>query len=208
MPRPVLQTKLFGHCTVEVVLTPTVLSKSDMDQLEAIELECEKSSESFTWTTNDFIGHIVHKRCHFWVVRNPGREIVGYLAVMVQPRFQKEERKKIRQKTYDYGIVNLKIAPKYQRQGLGSNLIRKLIESLNRSAAVIHIVTQVWETNIIGAMFLKHLGFRCVGLLPAEVSQQLADEYGLDSKRIEHGRYCFEYLRDTTPDCCITSDEA
>lgn len=101
----------------------------------------------FPWTLGNFKDSLgAGYSC--WVLLN-AEHIAGYCVVMVGVE--------------ELHLLNLSVAPDWQRQGLGTQLLRHLIDEA-RSYAAKRFLLEVRESNATARKFYEFFGFQSIGV--------------------------------------------
>jgi [ribosomal protein S18]-alanine N-acetyltransferase len=111
-------------------------------------LEIERLTSKFPITEKEFL-HILSDRDTLGIVALKADIVIGYMVYRI----------------FDRSILLLCLAvhPKWQRQGVGSQLINKLSQKLNKDTRR-NITVNVRERNINAQLFLRKLGFNAVSV--------------------------------------------
>lgn len=72
-------------------------------------------------------------------------------------------------------IINIAVAPEFQRSGGGRYLINTLMEKLNEKR--VKLIVEVRETNLPAQLFFKSLGFKAVSVLRNSYEETTEDAY-------------------------------
>lgn len=121
------------------------LIRKDMPDVLHIENAC------FTqcWSEHDFLTVLRQRNCIGMVVDH-GHEIAGFYIYELQ-------KQRLR-------ILNLAVAPKYQRRSVGSQMVQRLVDKLSLQRRQ-EIQVEVRESNLIAQKFFASQGFRAVSVL-------------------------------------------
>lgn len=147
------------QCKTETRVHVRWMVRRDFAEVLAIEQACFE----FPWKEEDFLHCLRQRNCIGMVAEYEGR-VVGFMIYEVP-------KNRIH-------LLNLAIEPEFQRQGIASQMIRKLIGKLanqNRS----RIVMEVRETNLAALVFLRSLGFRATMVLKNFYEDMNEDAYVL-----------------------------
>lgn len=106
-------------------------------------LEIENSSFEIPWTEDEFKTYKRTRGITGWVAHIDG-EVVGYIFY---------ESKK-----HHFNVINLAVAKKSRRQGVGSKLLSKPLSKLSADRRN-KVRTYVREANLKAQLFLQHCGF-------------------------------------------------
>jgi len=112
-------------------------------------LEIERRSFEFPWSDEDFIRCLRQRNCIGMVAEHDDR-VVGYMIYELQ-------RNRIH-------VLNFAVAPDRRRQGVGSQMVAKLIAKLSAQGRT-RILLEVRETNLAAQLFFRENGFRAVSVL-------------------------------------------
>ena len=118
------------------------LMRRDMDEVLAI----ERHSFQYPWTEAEFLCALRQRNAIGKVV-HVGVRVVAY-AIYELRRDEIE-------------IVNFAVAPEFRRRGAGRFLVGTLAEKCGPQRRR-RIVCNVCETNLVGHLFLRACGWRCV----------------------------------------------
>ncbi len=112
-------------------------------------LQIERQSFEFPWVDDDFIRCLRQRNCIGMVAEHEGR-VVGFMIYELH-------RTRIH-------VINFAVGGLYQRLGVGSQMIAKLIAKLTVQRRS-RIVLEVRETNLDAQLFFRENGFRAVSVL-------------------------------------------
>ncbi|MBN2021793.1 MAG: ribosomal protein S18-alanine N-acetyltransferase [Pirellulales bacterium] len=112
-------------------------------------LDIEAASFEFPWLEEDFIRCLRQRNCIGMVAEQD----VGIAGFMVY------ELSKTR-----LHVLNFAVAPRLRRQGVGGQMITKLIGKLSSQRRT-RIVLEVRETNLAAQLFFRACGFRAISVL-------------------------------------------
>jgi ribosomal-protein-alanine N-acetyltransferase len=112
-------------------------------------LEIERESFEFPWIDDDFIRCLRQRNCIGMVAEHEGR-VVGFMIYELH-------RSRIH-------VINFAVGRIFQRLGVGSQMIAKLIAKLSIQRRS-RIVLEVRETNLDAQLFFRENGFRAVSVL-------------------------------------------
>lgn len=121
------------------------LIRRDMEDVLRIERQCFE----YFWQHNDFVVALRHRNC-IGMVAEYGCEVAGYMVY---------ELHKTR-----LHILNFAVAPEFSRQGVGAQMVQKLLGKLHNQRRA-RITLEVREYNLPAQLFWKAMGFRCVNIL-------------------------------------------
>lgn len=133
------------------------LIRRDMPEVLRIETE----SFEFPWTEEDFLCCLRQRNC-IGMVAERDHQIVGFMIY---------ELHKSR-----LNILNFCVAPEYRRQGVGTQMIVRLIDKLSQQRRK-EILLEVRERNLDAQMFFKTQAFRAVKVLRAYYDDTTEDAY-------------------------------
>jgi ribosomal-protein-alanine N-acetyltransferase len=129
----------------EVKLQIRWLIRRDMAEVLGI----ERASFEFTWTEEDFLCCLRQRNC-IGMVAECDHEIMGFMIYELH-------KSKLR-------ILNFATASTCRRQGVGRQMIRRLIDKLSQQRRQ-EIVVDVRETNLPAQLFFQSEQFRAVRVL-------------------------------------------
>ena len=133
--------------------------RRDMPEVLAIEAE----SFEFPWLEEDFIRCLRQRNCIGMVAEHDDR-VVGFMIY---------ELNKTR-----IHILNFATAADYRRQGVGSQMVAKLIGKLSAQRRT-RIALEVRETNLAAQLFFRTAGFRAVSVLRDFYEDTPEDAYAM-----------------------------
>lgn len=139
-------------------------------------LEIESSCFEFPWREEDFIRCLRQRNCIGMVAEYEGR-VVGFMIYEVP-------KNRIH-------LLNIATAPEFQRKGVASQMIRKLIGKLANQRRN-RIVMEVRETNLAALVFFRSLGFRAVVVLRNFYEDMNEDAYVLQYRLDEEGQEAYD----------------
>ncbi len=141
----------------------------DMPEVLAI----ERQNFEFPWSEDDFIRTLRWRNCLGLTAEHEDK-IAGFtIYELCKDRIH---------------ILNIAVRPSYQRQGVGSQIISKLISKLSAQRRPL-IVSEVRETNLAAQLFFRKCGFRAISVLRGCYQDTQEDAYVMEYRR-----------RSTTPD--------
>ena len=129
----------------EVKLQIRWLIRRDMAEVLGI----ERDSFEFTWTEEDFLCCLRQRNC-IGMVAECDQEIVGFMVYEIH-------KSKLR-------VLNFATALASRRQGVGRQMIRRLIDKLSQQRRK-EIVVDVRETNLLAQLFFQSEQFRAVRVM-------------------------------------------
>ncbi len=112
-------------------------------------LEIERHSFEFPWSDEDFVRCLRQRNCIGMVAEHEDR-VVGYMIYELQ-------KNRIH-------VLNFAVAADRRRQGVGSQMVAKLIAKLSAQGRT-RILLEVRETNLPAQLFFRENGFRAVSVL-------------------------------------------
>ncbi len=119
--------------------------RRDMEDILAI----EKTSFEFPWGDADFVGRLRQKNC-IGMVAEFDDEVVGFMIYELH-----------KQRLH---LLNFAVAARVRRQGVGRQLVEKLISKLSYQRRS-QLQIEIRETNLGALNFFKAQGFRAVSVL-------------------------------------------
>lgn len=119
--------------------------RRDMPEVLEIEQECFE----FPWLDDDFIRCLRQRNCIGMVAEHEDR-IVGFMLYELH-------------KTRIH-VLNFAVDPTFQRRGVGSQMVAKLINKLSAQRRT-RILLEVRDTNLGAQIFFRENGFRAVSVL-------------------------------------------
>ena len=131
--------------------------RRDMPEVLEIEDQCFR----YPWSAEDFSLCLRQKNC-IGMVAEQGELVVGFMIYELHP--SKLE------------IVNFAVGWQWQRQGVGTAMIRKLENKLSANRRV-RVVCQVREGNLDGQLFFRAMGFHAKCVIPAPYDDSSEDAY-------------------------------
>ncbi|MEM6656438.1 MAG: ribosomal protein S18-alanine N-acetyltransferase [Planctomycetota bacterium] len=131
--------------------------RRDMQEVLGIEQE----SFEFPWLEEDFIRCLRQRNC-IGMVAEQGERVVGFMIY---------ELHKTR-----LHILNFAVADRVRRNGVGDQMIGKLIGKLSSQRRT-QITLEVRETNLPAQLFFKEAGFRATSVLRDYYDDSTEDAY-------------------------------
>jgi len=131
--------------------------RRDMPEVLAIETR----NFEFPWSEEDFINCLRQRNCIGMVAEHDER-VVGFMIY---------ELNKTR-----IHVLNFAVADWFQRRGVGSQMIAKLISKLSAQRRS-RITLEVRETNLPAQLFFRAMGFRAVSVLRQYYADTPEDAY-------------------------------
>ncbi len=129
------------------------------DMAEVLDIEDE--SFEFPWLEEDFVRCLRQRNCIGMVAEHEDR-VVGF---MIYELYKNRVH-----------VLNFAVAADYRRQGVGSQMVAKLIAKLS-SGRRSRVVLEVRETNLPAQLFFRENGFRAVSVLRAYYEDTPEDAY-------------------------------
>ncbi|MGD0896793.1 MAG: ribosomal protein S18-alanine N-acetyltransferase [Thermoguttaceae bacterium] len=124
-------------------------------------LRIEQENFEFPWVDDDFIRCLRQRNCIGMVAEHDDR-VVGFMIY---------ELHKAR-----IHVLNFCVDPAYQRRGVGSQMVARLIAKLS-SQRRLRIVLEVRETNLPAQLFFRENGFRAISVLHGYYDDTPEDAY-------------------------------
>ena len=119
--------------------------RRDMEQVLAI----EGGAFEFPWSEDEFVRCLRQRNC-IGMVAERGDQILGFMIY---------ELHKTR-----LHILNFAVHPGYRHQGVGSQMVEKLVSKLSSQRRT-RLSLEVRETNLPAQLFFKRTGFRATSVL-------------------------------------------
>jgi ribosomal-protein-alanine N-acetyltransferase len=129
------------------------------DMPEVLQIEAE--AFEFPWSEDDFVRCLRQRNCIGMVVEQDDR-VVGFMIY---------ELHKTR-----LHVLNFAVAADCRRQGLGRQMIAKLVGKLSLQRRV-RVTLEVRETNLDAQIFFRAQGFRAVSVLRSYYEDTPEDAY-------------------------------
>jgi [ribosomal protein S18]-alanine N-acetyltransferase len=114
-------------------------------------LQAEQESFEFAWTEEDFLRCLRQRNC-IGMVAEQGEKVVGFMIYELH-------KAKLH-------ILNFAVQPSHRRQGVGAQMVAKLISKLSSHRRT-RITLEVRETNLVAQLFFRTQSFRAVRVLRA-----------------------------------------
>jgi ribosomal-protein-alanine N-acetyltransferase len=114
-------------------------------------LQTEQQSFEFSWTEEDFLRCLRQRNC-IGMVAEHGEKVVGFMIYELH-------KAKLH-------ILNFAVHPAWRRQGVGAQMVAKLISKLSSHRRT-RITLEVRETNLPAQLFFSKQNFRAVKVLRA-----------------------------------------
>jgi [ribosomal protein S18]-alanine N-acetyltransferase len=150
-----LSHKKFTHPELKIQIR--WLIRRDMHDVLTIERACC----DHPWTEEDFLSCLRQRNCIGMVAENDHR-IVGFMIYELH-------KSKLR-------VLNFATAPDVQRQGVGGQMIRRLVDKLSQQRRS-EIMVEVRETNLDAQFFFRSQGFKAVCVLRSHYDDSYEDAY-------------------------------
>jgi ribosomal-protein-alanine N-acetyltransferase len=122
------------------------LIRRDMPEVLAIERLCFE----FPWTDEDFMGCLRQRNCIGMVAEDEAGTIVAFMVY---------ELNKSR-----LAILNFCVGVRWQRMGVGTQMVGKLIDKLHQQRRN-EIIVETRERNLDAQLFFKAMGFRATDVV-------------------------------------------
>ncbi len=133
------------------------LIRRDMQEV----LRIEAASFDFPWTDEDFLCCLRQRNC-IGMVAEHDHKIVGFMIYELhKSRLQ---------------ILNFAVAPEVRRNGIGSQMVLRLIDKLSQQRRN-EIMLECRERNLDGQLFFKEQGFRATNVLRHHYDDTSEDAY-------------------------------
>jgi ribosomal-protein-alanine N-acetyltransferase len=131
--------------------------RRDMPEVLAI----EQQSFEFAWTEEDFLRCLRQRNC-IGMVAEQSEKVVGFMIYELH-------KAKLH-------ILNFAVSPTYHRQGVGLQMIGKLIGKLSSHRRT-KITLEVRETNLPAQLFFRSQGFKAIRVLRRYYEDSGEDAY-------------------------------
>jgi len=124
-------------------------------------MEIEKGSFEFCWTEEDFFCCLRQRNC-VGMVAEHNENIVGFMVYeLLKSRLH---------------VLNLAVAPWCRRQGVGAQMIERLVNKLTQQSRQ-EITLEVRETNLAAQLFFKQQGFTAKSVIQDHYEDTEEDAY-------------------------------
>ena len=148
----------------------SMIRRRDMPEM----LQIENDNFDNPWTEDDFVRCLRQRRCiYYGMVAELEEKIVGFFIYKIHK--------------LKLHIVNFCVHAEYQRSGIGSQMINKLIGELSLDRRD-HITLEVRETNVVAQLFFSSHWFKVVSVFRNFYDDSEEDayymEYRLNPSRI------------------------
>ena len=124
-------------------------------------LEIERACFEHAWTEEDYLCCLRQRNC-IGMVAESDHQIVG---VMIYELHKSRLR-----------ILNFAVAPTVQRQSVGTQMVRRLVDKLSQQRRK-DILLELRETNLSAQLFFRSRGFRAVCVLRRHYDDTTEDAY-------------------------------
>jgi [ribosomal protein S18]-alanine N-acetyltransferase len=114
-------------------------------------LDAEQQSFEFPWSEEDFLRCLRQRNC-IGMVAEHGEKVVGFMIYELH-------KAKLH-------ILNFAVHPTWRRQGVGAQMVAKLISKLSSHRRT-RITLEVRETNLAAQLFFRKQDFRALKVLRA-----------------------------------------
>ena len=131
--------------------------RRDMPEVLAI----ESGSFEFPWTEDDFVRCLRQRNC-IGMVAEQNERVVGFMIYELH-------RNRLH-------VLNFAVHPKFRRQGVGGQMLNKLIGKLSPLRRN-RVMLEVRETNLSAQLFFKAMNFRAVSVLRDFYEDTTEDAY-------------------------------
>jgi len=131
--------------------------RRDMPDVLAI----ERKNFEYPWVDEDFVRCLRQRNCIGMVAEHEG-QVVGFMIYELH-------RTRLH-------VLNFAVLPGYQRRGVGSQMVAKLIAKLS-PARRSRILLEVRETNLGAQIFFRENGFRAISILHKHYDDTPEDAY-------------------------------
>jgi [ribosomal protein S18]-alanine N-acetyltransferase len=131
--------------------------RRDMSEVIDMEKECFE----FPWIEDDFINCLRQRNCIGMVAEHDDQVAWFMIYELHKTRIH---------------VINFSVAKRFQRQGVGTQMMSKLIGKLSAGRRS-RIVLEVRETNLAAQLFFRNSGFRAVSVLRSFYSDTPEDAY-------------------------------
>ncbi len=121
------------------------LLRRDMADVLAI----ERVSSAYPWC-EEKLTHALRQRHTIGIAAEVGERVVGFMIYELYPQ--------------RIDLLEIAVDPAHRRQGIGGQLIAKLVRKLT-SQHWSRLVVDVRESNLAGQLFLRSRGFRAEGIV-------------------------------------------
>lgn len=133
-------------------------------------LEIENEGFEFPWLEEDFIRCLRQRNCIGMVSEHQDR-VVGFMIYEL-------EKSRLH-------VLNFSVARKIRRQGVGQQMIDKLISKLSHQRRT-RILLEIRETNLQAQLFFSKCGFKAVSVLRHYYDDTPEDAYVMQYRYRQH----------------------
>jgi ribosomal-protein-alanine N-acetyltransferase len=133
--------------------------RRDMPEVMGIEAE----SFEFPWSEEDFIRCLRQRNCIGMVAEYEDRVVAFMIYELHKTKIH---------------VLNFAVAAERRRQGVGSQMIAKLVAKLSSQRRT-RLVLEVRETNLAAQMFFRSNGFRAISVLRGFYDDTPEDAYAM-----------------------------
>ena len=160
--------RVAGETTSNVreTIAPRIRWMVARDLLDVMSIE--RRSFEFPWTERDF-DHVLSRRNCIGMVAELWNGIGGFMIYEL-------ERKRIH-------VLNFAVAQAARRQGVGSQLVAKLVNKLSQQRQRIHL--EVRERNLPAQLLFRAMRFRAVAVLHGFYEETLEDAYVFERRALK-----------------------
>mgnify|MGYP001151877576 FL=1 len=124
-------------------------------------LDIEGRNFEFAWTEEDFIRCLRQRNC-IGMVAEYDERVVGFMIYELHKN--------------RLHILNFAVCPDFQRHGVGTSMVRKLIGKLSPQRRN-RILLEIRETNLSAQLFFRDVGFRAISVLRDFYEDTVEDAY-------------------------------
>lgn len=129
-------------------------------------LMIERAGSRYPWTEEDFLRCLRQRNYCIGMVAEAGEKVVGFMCYELH-------KSKLH-------ILNFSVHPEYRRNGIGRQMVEKLISKLSTHRRIM-IVTEIRETDLDAQLF-----FRACGFLAKGVAREFFADSGEDAFVMEY----------------------
>ncbi|MBI3465905.1 MAG: ribosomal protein S18-alanine N-acetyltransferase [Planctomycetes bacterium] len=124
-------------------------------------LAIEQASYDYPWNEEEFLRCLRQRNCIGMVAEVDGH-VLGFMIYELH-------KSKLH-------VLNLAVHPDQRREGIGSQMVAKLISKLHQQRRA-RVVLEVRETNLAAQLFLQSHGFRAISVLRNHYDDSSEDAY-------------------------------
>jgi len=125
-------------------------------------VDIENKAFPTPWTRSSFESHLEHPEFAYYLVALEEDKVIGYAGLFFGG---------------DHGqITNISVSPKYQRQGVGSRLLRSIIE-FSLATGIVHLSLEVRVDNEVAQRLYSNFGFKVMGTRKGYYQETGEDAY-------------------------------